>query len=189
MEDAFFWFAYHFGDIGKVYQFHFAAFDVPTLDAIIALIVQMVYCWRIWVLSKWRVMPVLTALVRVILCLSARASSTEGYCQLALLAASCGIASGIRVSAGNIERPLLFLNSCARSFNFEVSSSLMRVIVFQLWYVNKPYHCFDSPQKSDHPPQIWLFGSAITDIIIASSMCYIVSLVPLSYLLKSHSMH
>ncbi|KAF9445258.1 hypothetical protein P691DRAFT_630363, partial [Macrolepiota fuliginosa MF-IS2] len=52
MDDAFFWFAYNFGDLKKIYDVHLAAIDIPVLDAVIALIVQMVYCWRIWVLSK-----------------------------------------------------------------------------------------------------------------------------------------
>lgn len=63
MEDTFFWFAYNFGDINKVYQFHFASIDVPLIDAVVAFTVQMVYCWRIWVLSRWRVVPTLITLV------------------------------------------------------------------------------------------------------------------------------
>jgi hypothetical protein len=50
MDDVFFWFVYNFGDANKLLQFHWA-FDIPALDAIIGFIVQVVYCWRIWVLS------------------------------------------------------------------------------------------------------------------------------------------
>lgn len=65
MDDVFFWFVYNFGDYTKVTQFHWA-FDTPTLDASIALLVQLVYCWRIWVLSGWKILPVLAALVSLI---------------------------------------------------------------------------------------------------------------------------
>lgn len=64
MEDAFFWFAYNFGDTDKIYELHSSGIDIPLLDAVMALTVQLVYCWRIWVLSRWRVVPILTALVR-----------------------------------------------------------------------------------------------------------------------------
>ncbi|KAF9445257.1 hypothetical protein P691DRAFT_777703 [Macrolepiota fuliginosa MF-IS2] len=116
MDDAFFWFAYNFGDLNKVYEFHLAAIDIPTLDAVIALIVQLVYCWRIWVLSEWRIIPILT-----------------GF--LALLAAACGMASGIR--------------------DFQLQNVL---------HLDENYLV---------PIRIWLFGSAVTDIVIASSMAYI----------------
>ncbi|KXN86256.1 hypothetical protein AN958_10309 [Leucoagaricus sp. SymC.cos] len=84
MDDTFFWFAYNFGDTGKLNEFHIAAIDIPVFDAIIALIVQNVYCWRMWVLSRWRVIPILAALI-------------------CLLAGLCGITIGIRdTQLGNI---------------------------------------------------------------------------------------
>ncbi|KAF9444970.1 hypothetical protein P691DRAFT_762923 [Macrolepiota fuliginosa MF-IS2] len=73
----------------------------------------MVYCWRIWVLSNWRVVPILTDFV-------------------ALLAAACGMVSGIRDF---------------RSQNIQL--------------------------LDENYIRIWLFGSAVTDIAIASSMSYI----------------
>ncbi len=62
VDDVFFWFVYNFGDFGKLSQFHWG-FDVPILDAIIGFIFQLVYCWRIWALSGWKIVPVLLALV------------------------------------------------------------------------------------------------------------------------------
>ncbi|KAF9442158.1 hypothetical protein P691DRAFT_765511 [Macrolepiota fuliginosa MF-IS2] len=75
----------------------------------------MVYCWRIWVLRKWRVIPILT-------------------CFIALLSAASGMASGIR--------------------NFQLQNV--------------------SRLGESYQALIWLLGSAVTDIVIASSMAYIV---------------
>jgi len=75
MDDTFFYFVYGFGDVQRLFDLHWA-FDVPTLDAIIGLVVQGVYCWRIWVLSGWRVIPIFSALV-------------------ALMAGASGFAAGI----------------------------------------------------------------------------------------------
>lgn len=76
MDDLFFWFVYNFDDPSKLDKFRWA-FDIPTLDAVIALLVQGVYCWRIWALTGWRVLPITTAFV-------------------ALLASASGIAIGIQ---------------------------------------------------------------------------------------------
>ena len=62
MDDTFFYFVYGFGDVPRLFQFHWA-FDIPTLDATVGAIVQSVYCWRIWVLSGWKVVPVFSLLV------------------------------------------------------------------------------------------------------------------------------
>jgi len=44
------------------------SWDVPMIDAVIALIVQVFYCWRIHVLRKTLVYPVLIILVSIIQC-------------------------------------------------------------------------------------------------------------------------
>lgn len=62
IDDTFFYFVYGFGDVDRLFQFHWA-FDIPTLDAIVGAIVQVVYCWRIWMLSGWRVVPMFSLLV------------------------------------------------------------------------------------------------------------------------------
>ncbi|KAJ3575532.1 hypothetical protein NP233_g1037 [Leucocoprinus birnbaumii] len=66
MEDTFYWFGYHFGDTRRLYEFHFAAIDIPALDALIALLVQMVYCWRISALRGWKAIPLVTASICVL---------------------------------------------------------------------------------------------------------------------------
>jgi hypothetical protein len=74
MDDAFYWFAYNFGNVSKLYEFHASGFNIPALDAIVALLVQGVYCWRIWALTQWKVIPIITALV------SAPSRSIAQYC-------------------------------------------------------------------------------------------------------------
>lgn len=67
MDDVFFWFVYNFGDANKLLQIRWV-FDTPVLDAIVGFIVQAVYCWRIWVLSGWRTVSVLTFVVSLLQC-------------------------------------------------------------------------------------------------------------------------
>lgn len=114
VDDIFFWFVYNFGDAQKLLAFHWA-FDIPALDAVIGFIVQAVYCWRIWVLSGWRLLPILTAVV-------------------SLLAGTAGLACGIRFQVQ--DGP-----SLAHGFNVAIL--------------------------------LWLVGSAVTDVVIASSMTYV----------------
>ncbi|KAF8193870.1 hypothetical protein K438DRAFT_1490563, partial [Mycena galopus ATCC 62051] len=45
--DAFHWFVYGFGNMAQLDQTFLNSFDVPLLDAIISLVVQAFYCWRI----------------------------------------------------------------------------------------------------------------------------------------------
>ncbi|KAJ3566623.1 hypothetical protein NP233_g6880 [Leucocoprinus birnbaumii] len=44
-------------------KLHLASLDGPFVDAVIALTVQLVYCWRIWVLGRWRIVPVVIAIL------------------------------------------------------------------------------------------------------------------------------
>lgn len=62
LDDTFFYFVYGFGNVPRLFELHFA-FDIPTLDALIGLLVQGVYCWRIWVLSGWKVIPMFSLVV------------------------------------------------------------------------------------------------------------------------------
>jgi hypothetical protein len=64
MVDAFHWFVYNFGNTEALSDLSMAGIDGPVLDGVIALIVQLVYCWRIWVLSGQR--PVLPAIIALV---------------------------------------------------------------------------------------------------------------------------
>jgi hypothetical protein len=63
MVDGFFWFGDHYGDMTTLVESRFGGIDTAACDAAIALLVQFVYCWRIWKLSQWKITPVLTASV------------------------------------------------------------------------------------------------------------------------------
>ena len=57
MDDWFYWFVYHFSDYNSLGHFNYAVVDGPFLDAIIMFTVQVVYCWRVWRLGGWKVLP------------------------------------------------------------------------------------------------------------------------------------
>ncbi|KAJ6545186.1 hypothetical protein B0H19DRAFT_1167112 [Mycena capillaripes] len=66
--DAFHWFVYGFGNMAQLDQTFLNSWDVPVLDAVISLIVQAFYCWRIYFLTKGFIMPVLILLVSITQC-------------------------------------------------------------------------------------------------------------------------
>lgn len=66
MNDAFNKYVYHFGDYDALLESTFSGTDGPVLDALIAMVVQFVYCWRIWVLSNRKVLPCIIGFVRAI---------------------------------------------------------------------------------------------------------------------------
>ncbi|KAF5364136.1 hypothetical protein D9756_000146 [Leucocoprinus leucothites] len=53
--DGFHWFVFGFGDMDKLAEFFLANFDTPMMSVVIAFIVQCMYAWRVYVLSKLRV--------------------------------------------------------------------------------------------------------------------------------------
>jgi len=65
MDDLFYWFVYHFNDYRTFSHFNFSLIDGPFLDSIIMFTVQTVYCWRVWRLGGWRVIPAVIALVSI----------------------------------------------------------------------------------------------------------------------------
>lgn len=50
--DVYYWFMAGFGDIEGLKKSSFSPIDIPTMDAFISLIVQVFFCFRIWLLSK-----------------------------------------------------------------------------------------------------------------------------------------
>ncbi|KAJ3561019.1 hypothetical protein NP233_g10454 [Leucocoprinus birnbaumii] len=63
MEDIFFWFVRNFGNPSALLQFDLSSLDGPLLDAVITFMVQLVYCWRLRVMGRWKVLPILCALL------------------------------------------------------------------------------------------------------------------------------
>ncbi|KAJ3575667.1 hypothetical protein NP233_g948 [Leucocoprinus birnbaumii] len=115
MDDAFFWFVYHFGDYSAALDPNLASISGPFLDASIAFTVQLVYCWRLWKLGKQRALPIICAI-------------------LALLSCASGMTTGIHS------------------------------VLDQKQY---------TPKQILKEIELWLFSAAITDILIASSMTYL----------------
>ncbi|KZV82225.1 hypothetical protein EXIGLDRAFT_351658 [Exidia glandulosa HHB12029] len=50
--DTFHWFVFNYGNMLRLDDTYLNSWDVPLLDAVVALIAQLFYCWRIWVLRK-----------------------------------------------------------------------------------------------------------------------------------------
>ncbi|KAJ6548672.1 hypothetical protein B0H19DRAFT_1161573, partial [Mycena capillaripes] len=68
--DAFHWFVYGFGNMDTLDETFLNSWDVPVLDAVISLVVQAFYCWRIHFLQKTIVVPVLILLVSITQCVA-----------------------------------------------------------------------------------------------------------------------
>ncbi|KAJ7154400.1 hypothetical protein C8R43DRAFT_1001114 [Mycena crocata] len=66
--DAFHWFVYGFGNMEKLDETFLNSWDVPLLDAVISLVVQAFYCWRIYYLRKGYVIPALILVVSLVQC-------------------------------------------------------------------------------------------------------------------------
>ncbi|KAF8878871.1 hypothetical protein BD779DRAFT_1628376 [Infundibulicybe gibba] len=63
--DAFHWFAFGFGDMDSLGELFLSNIDSPILGSIIAFIVQLVFCGRIWALSQSKILSGAIALFSV----------------------------------------------------------------------------------------------------------------------------
>ena len=52
--DVYYWFIAGFGDVERLSHSHFAPIDVALVSAVISLVVQEYFCYRIWVLKNKR---------------------------------------------------------------------------------------------------------------------------------------
>ncbi|KAJ7729977.1 hypothetical protein B0H16DRAFT_223874 [Mycena metata] len=68
--DAFHWFVYGFGNMAQLDEPFLNSWDVPVIDAVISLIVQTFYCWRIYLLCKARVVPALIVAISITQCVA-----------------------------------------------------------------------------------------------------------------------
>ncbi|KAI9454999.1 hypothetical protein BJY52DRAFT_692047 [Lactarius psammicola] len=50
--DAYYWFVGEFGSLDRLKDSHFAPIDIPIISAVISLMVQMYFCYRLWTLTK-----------------------------------------------------------------------------------------------------------------------------------------
>jgi len=63
MVNCFEWFVYDFGNYRNLFMFKLSSVISLFFNGVIVFLVQLVYCWRIWVLSKWRILPGVVAFV------------------------------------------------------------------------------------------------------------------------------
>ncbi|KAJ7729929.1 hypothetical protein B0H16DRAFT_1775434 [Mycena metata] len=68
--DAFHWFVYGFGNMTQLDETFLNSWDVPVIDAVVSLVVQTFYCWRIYFLCKTRVLPALIVAVSMTQCVA-----------------------------------------------------------------------------------------------------------------------
>ncbi|KIJ23439.1 hypothetical protein M422DRAFT_39612 [Sphaerobolus stellatus SS14] len=66
--DAFHWFVFGFGNLSQLDNTFLNSWDVVLLDAVISLIVQSFYCWRIYLLRKSFIIPVFILLISLTQC-------------------------------------------------------------------------------------------------------------------------
>ncbi|KAI0742420.1 hypothetical protein C8Q80DRAFT_1273096 [Daedaleopsis nitida] len=77
--DAFHWFVFGFGNMNRLDDTFLNSWDVPFLDAIITTVVQVFYCWRIWVLRKSLVFPIIIFLVSLTQCGAGIATAVRAF--------------------------------------------------------------------------------------------------------------
>ncbi|KAJ7137302.1 hypothetical protein C8R46DRAFT_1234692 [Mycena filopes] len=77
--DAFHWFVYGFGNMDQLNDTFLNSWDVPLLDSVISLIVQIFYCWRIYVLRSSVIFPALIALVSVAQCAAGVVTAVKAH--------------------------------------------------------------------------------------------------------------
>ncbi|KAJ7206216.1 hypothetical protein C8J57DRAFT_357572 [Mycena rebaudengoi] len=77
--DAFHWFVYGFGNMNQLDSVFLNSWDVPFLDAVIALVAQIFYCWRIYFLRKLFVFPVIIALISIMGCAGGIVTALNAY--------------------------------------------------------------------------------------------------------------
>ncbi|KAJ7916668.1 hypothetical protein B0H13DRAFT_2658210 [Mycena leptocephala] len=77
--DAFHWFVYGFGNMDRLNDTFLNSWDVPLLDAAISLVVQGFYCWRIHVLRKSFILPILIAMVSVTQCVAGIVTAVKAH--------------------------------------------------------------------------------------------------------------
>ncbi|KAF8875054.1 hypothetical protein BD779DRAFT_1450397, partial [Infundibulicybe gibba] len=64
--DAFHWFAFGFGNMDRLAEFFLSNIDTPILGSVVAFVVQLVFCGRIWALGKSKVLSGVITLVRYV---------------------------------------------------------------------------------------------------------------------------
>ncbi|KAK7459663.1 hypothetical protein VKT23_009644 [Stygiomarasmius scandens] len=77
--DAFHWFVFGFGNMDQLDDTFLNSWDVPLLDSVISLIVQCFYSWRIFILTKSWILPVIIVLVSMTQCGAGVATAVNAH--------------------------------------------------------------------------------------------------------------
>lgn len=89
-------FVYHYGDVGIVTKIYNGWFTIPVMAAMISMVVQSFFAWRIYIISRLRVLVGCIVTVSTGQSVLRRVSHISEH-QLSLIQGSCGIASGALV--------------------------------------------------------------------------------------------
>lgn len=90
-------FVYHYGDVEIVTRIYNGWFTIPVMSAMISMVVQTFFAWRIYRLSKLRLLAGVIEIVSSARSGFGRVLHVAEH-QLSLIQGSCGIASGALVS-------------------------------------------------------------------------------------------
>ncbi|KAJ7654064.1 hypothetical protein DFH06DRAFT_1474675 [Mycena polygramma] len=77
--DAFHWFVFGFGNMAQLDETFLNSWDVPVLDAVISLVVQAFYCWRIYFLRKTIIIPVIILLISLTQCAAGIVTGVQAH--------------------------------------------------------------------------------------------------------------
>ncbi|KAF8883457.1 hypothetical protein BD779DRAFT_1540027 [Infundibulicybe gibba] len=134
--DAFHWFAFGFGNMAYLAEYFLANFDTPILGSMIAFVVQLVFCGRIWALSKSKVLSGVIALFSVTQIIGGIAIGvmnqklqviTDFQDSLGLVYITLWL-GGSAITDTLIAASLTYLLLKSRSQNFETNDIILKII-------------------------------------------------------------
>jgi len=136
--DIFHWFVFGFGNMDKLDENFLNAWDVPFCAAVISLVVQVFYCWRIYVLrNKALIVPVIILAISLMQCGAGIATAVIGH-KLGKLSLNHSEAQVIQrtlwlvgsvIADTMITVVLIWTLMKSRASELQVSSSMLRRIV------------------------------------------------------------
>ncbi|KAJ7118796.1 hypothetical protein C8R44DRAFT_789296 [Mycena epipterygia] len=77
--DSFYWFVYGFGNVETLDTSFLNPWDMVMIDTIMGFIVQLFYCWRIYVLRKTLIIPGLISMVAITACGAGLATAVKSH--------------------------------------------------------------------------------------------------------------
>ena len=97
-ENAFFSYVENYGNYADFVPNHNAWFSAAIMCAIVSLVVQSFYAWRIFLLGRSYYLAIAVGIVRGLLCSIATSAYLSCAQQLSMMQAGAGIAFGVMVS-------------------------------------------------------------------------------------------